>query len=389
MFTLRTLMPFIARHLPLFRPTSFRSVSVCLVGALALAACKPPAPVATPAAEPPTFTLVAEDIITLDANSLSSGPFISGSLQAKKQADLRAEIPAVLLEVLKENGAAVKKGDLLLRLDDTAITQALRSSQEAEHTLSRQLEQAQRQWQRLKTLSEKGAVSSLALEEAQLRVQTAESELTAAKAKVAHDSQQLTRTQIRAPFNGVVADRVVSTGDTLSVGTALIKVVDPASVQFVGYIAADQAGRIKLGLPVFFTLNGRSNPQYTGHIEAINPVVDAQTRQVGVQVALEKGVELTAGLFAEGRIQLQQDTRLTLPEASLISQGDNHYVWQLKNNQLHKTAVTLGARDIQTGDYELVKGLEKGDTLLRHPVGGMVEGAAVQMQATPQVKKDN
>lgn len=251
--------------------------------------CKPPAPSTNAAATAASVSLVAADIITLEANPFSRGPFISGSLQAKKQADLRAEIPAVLLEVLKENGAVVKKGELLLRLDDSSITQALRASEESLHTLSRQLEQAQRQWQRLKTLSEKGAVSSLTLEEAQLRLQAAESELTAAKAKVAQDSQQLTRTQIRAPFNGVVADRAVSTGDTLQMGNALIKVLDPSSIQFVGYVPANQADAVKPGLKVFFTLSGRSTPQYTGIIEAVNPVVDTQTRQVGVQVALEKG----------------------------------------------------------------------------------------------------
>ena len=70
-----------------------------------------------------------EDLLTVRNNALASGPSITGSVQPERRADLRAEVPAVVLQVLKENGDVVRKGDLLVRLDDTAIRDSLSSAE--------------------------------------------------------------------------------------------------------------------------------------------------------------------------------------------------------------------------------------------------------------------
>jgi multidrug efflux pump subunit AcrA (membrane-fusion protein) len=76
--------------------------------------------------------LSPEDLVTVSRSPLASGPLITGSVEAGRRADLRAEVPAVVLDVLKENGDPVRAGDLLVRLDQTActITGSLRSLQQ-------------------------------------------------------------------------------------------------------------------------------------------------------------------------------------------------------------------------------------------------------------------
>ena len=80
------------------------------------------------------------------------GPVITGSVQPEKRADLRAEVSAVVMQVLKDNGEAVKRGDLLVRLDDTAIRESLQSADASARAAAQAFEQAERQVQRLKTL---------------------------------------------------------------------------------------------------------------------------------------------------------------------------------------------------------------------------------------------
>lgn len=335
--------------------------------------------------------IVPQDLVKISAGRIASGPIISGSLQAKKQADLRAEVPAIVLQVLKDNGDKVQKGDLLVRLDDTAFRQALNSAQEAERAAQQSFDQAERQFNRLKTLSVSGAVSTQAREDAELRRNTAQSDLAAAHTRVVQDAQQLARTEVRAPFAGIVGKREVSNGDTAQIGKALLKVIDPASIRFEGFVPADHIGQIHIGQTVNFYINGSRQQAFEGKVEGISPVADATTRQVGVHVALNGSDNLTVGLFAEGRVQTDIKQGLTIPESSLVQQGDHAYVWRVQDSVLKKVEIVVGQRDVRSGDYAVASGLTEGDHIIRHPRGALVDGSKVSMEkvasAAPAVNK--
>src|ERR1700747_353297 len=85
-----------------------------------------------------------EDVRTVGLQTHASGPVITGSVEPERRADLRAEISAVVLQVFKENGEPVHKGDLLVRLDDTSIRDSLQSAQESSRAAAQALDQAQR-----------------------------------------------------------------------------------------------------------------------------------------------------------------------------------------------------------------------------------------------------
>jgi membrane fusion protein, multidrug efflux system len=330
-----------------------------------------------------SMLIVKEDLVTISTSRIASGPIISGSLDAKKQADLRAEVSAIVVQVLKDNGDKVQAGDLLVRLDDTIYRQALLSSQEAERAAQQSFDQAERQYNRLKALSTSGAVSTQAKEDAELRRNSAQSELAAARARLAQDTQQLARTQVRAPFAGVVGSRLASNGDTAQVGKALLKVIDPSSIRFEGFVPSDQIRDVKVGQAVNFYVNGSHDKLYEGKVERINPVADISTRQVGVQVTLKDTKGLTVGLFAEGRVQSLEQQSLTIPETSLVQQGDHAYIWRVQKGVLNKVEIQLGTRDVESGDYAIKSGLKEGDTILRQPMGILIEGAQVSTEKTP------
>ena len=80
--------------------------------------------------------IAPEDLLTVQSNALASGPVITGSIQPERKADLRAEVSAVVLQVLKENGETVKRGDVLVKLDETAIRDSLGSAEASARALS-------------------------------------------------------------------------------------------------------------------------------------------------------------------------------------------------------------------------------------------------------------
>ena len=327
-----------------------------------------------------TLLVAPEDLHTLSQQSHASGPVITGSIQPERRADLRAEVSAVVLQVLKENGDPVKRGDLLVRLDDAAIRDTLASAEEAARASGQSFDQAERQYQRLKTLQAQGMSSIQSLDDAETRRNNAHSDVLAAKARVAGARQQLQRTEVRAPFDGVVSDRKVSVGDTAQVGKELVKVMDPVSMRFEGLVSADKMDEIKIGQLVIFRVSGDAQGDFTGKVKRVNATANAVTRQVEVLVDFAGSSQpRAAGLYAEGRIASGASQALLLPESSLVRAGDQTSVWRVKGNVLSKVEVHLGERDPRLGDHVLLSGLSEGDQILRNPGSTLSDGLKVEM----------
>ncbi|MEP7070150.1 MAG: efflux RND transporter periplasmic adaptor subunit [Usitatibacter sp.] len=360
-------------------------ICLALLLALALASCGGKGPDAAikgsaPAAGP--LLLANEDLHTVRNSSLASGPSITGSVQPERRADLRAEVQAIVLQVLKENGDVVRRGDVLVRLDDTAIRDGLASAQAASRSSALALEQAGRQFERMTTLRASGMTSAQALDDAEGRRNAAQSDLEAVKARGVLARQQMQRTEVRAPFDGVVTDRKVSPGDTAQLGKELLKVIDPGSMRFEAMVNADDVGSVRPGQVVHFRVNGYGNQEFAGKVRRVNPAANATTRQVEVLVDFtgDKQPKL-AGLYAEGRLETDSKTSLTLPASALVREGDKSSAWRVKGDKLQKIAVSIGDRDARTGDFVVTSGLAEGDQVIRYPSSSLKDGQSVQASA--------
>lgn len=323
-----------------------------------------------------------EDVLTVQSNALASGPVITGSIQPERKADLRAEVSAVVLQVLKENGEPVKRGDVLVKLDETSIRDTLMSAEASARAADQAFEQSTRALDRLKTLRASGMTSAQALDDAEVRRNTAQSEVSAARARVATARQQVGRTVVRAPFDGIVSDRKVSAGDTAAIGKELLKVIDPTSMRFEGRVSADKIAAVKVGQPVMFHVNGYGEQQFSGIVKRIDPAANDVTRQVEVLVGFNGGKQPSvAGLYAEGRVDAEVSDALTLPESAMVKAGDKTYAWKLKGNALARADLTVGARDPRTGNFEIKGGLAAGDAVLRHPNASLKDGQKIELAA--------
>lgn len=335
---------------------------------------------------PSKVVVAPEDLITTKDSTVASGPVITGSIQPERKADLRAEVSAVVLQVMKENGDVVRKGDVLVKMDETAIRDNLRSAEDAARSAAQALDQAERTLQRLKTLRESGMTSMQALDDAEVRRNAAQSELSAANARAATARQQLDRTLVRAPFDGVVGERKVSAGDTASVGKELLKVLDPSSMRFEGRISADKVSQVKLGQAVSFRINGYSQ-DFRGKVMRMNPSANDVTRQVEILVAFSDAAQpRVSGLYAEGNIETTKVAALTLPEGALIKAGDKTSVWRVKDNKLAKVDLVVGPRDARTGYYEVKSGLSAGDVVMRTPSSSFKDGQDVETAVSKPIQ---
>jgi RND family efflux transporter MFP subunit len=376
-----------------------RNTLLVLAMASALTACgkgpkdpaKPGSDTAKAAQKDAKSVLVApEDLVTVQNNALASGPVITGSIQPERRADLRAEVSALVLQVLKENGEVVKRGDVLVKLDETAIRDSLMSADEAVRASSQALDQSGRALERLKTLRASGMTSAQALDDAEVRRNNAQSDLSAARSRAAIARQQLARTVVRAPFDGIVSDRKVSNGDTAAIGKELLKVIDPTSMRFEGKVSADKISTVKVGQPVSFRINGYGDQQFAGVVKRIDPSANDVTRQVEVLVGFASSAQpRVSGLYAEGRIDAESTAALMLPESALVKAGDKAYTWRLNDKALAKTELVVGARDPRTGNFEIKGGLKAGDNVLRNPNSSLKDGQAVELAAAKVASAGN
>ncbi len=367
------------------------SLVACLCISSALVACKKPEADANKAAESVALSLGNEDILQLGTAEHGTGPVISGSLQPEMRADLRAEVSAMVIKVHKENGEAVRKGDVLVTLDSSVLRDNLNSAEESLRAAAQSLDGAERQYQRIKSLQAQGMVSMQGLEESEVKRNVAQSEHVASKARVAAAKQQLERTEVRAPFNGVVSARKASAGDTAQIGKELIQVIDPSSMRFEGQVSADQMGVLKVGQRVSFRINGmaQNGDQLSsrGVVKRIDGAANPVTRQVSVIVEINsKERPPVVGLYAEGVVETLTKPAVMIFESSLRREGDKVFAWVLDGSKIVKRAIQLGDRDTRLGQWVVTSGLAAGDKVLRNSGSSLKDGQTFTLRADTAAK---
>ena len=322
-----------------------------------------------------------ENIAVARMDTLRSGPAISGTLSADREARLRAEMSGAVLATMVEQGERVNEGTVLGRIDDASVRDAALSARSAVAQATMAAEQATREWQRAKTLVAAGAIAERDVESADRANLGAQAQLADAKARLSSAEKMLRNTVIKAPFAGVVAERAVSPGDIVSPGSPMFTVIDPKSLRVAASVPASALEDVRVGSPVVFTVNG-SDRVLEGRVLRVSPVVDPQTKQVLLLASVPASAGgLVAGLFVEGRVASQKRVGVLLPENAIDQTGIAPTVMRLKGGKVEKVDVQLGVRDDALAALEVTTGIASGDTVLLGAARGISVGTMITVSA--------
>ncbi len=337
---------------------------------------------AAPENEQQVVTVGPENIVVAQAGLVHTGPALSGNLKAERQATVRADVAGPVLETYADKGQPVKAGQVLARIDDTALRDQYLSAKSAVATAQEAATVADRNLERTQRLVAAGAMADRDLESAKLSAAPARSQLEDARARMTLARKQLDKTQIRAPLTGVVADRPVSAGDVVQSGMGLFTVVDPTSMRLDAAVPADQLGEVHVGAAVFFTINGYRGRSFEGHIARINPAADPATGQVPVYITIPNANgALVGGLYAQGRVASETRQGIVVPVAAVNDEGSGPItVLRVKGGRVQSVPVQVGLKDDQAETVELTAGLAPGDTLLLGAALGITPGTPVRIQ---------
>jgi membrane fusion protein, multidrug efflux system len=303
-----------------------------------------------------------QTVTTTKANSSQWQPKIEavGSLRAVKGADLSLEVAGVVDEIAFNSGDDVEAGAELLKLrdaDDRAKLDSLKATAEL-NEITYQRDQKQFQLQ---------AVS-------QATIDTDAANLKNAKAQVAQQQAILDKKFLRAPFAGHLGIRAVDLGQYLGAGTTIVtlQALDPIFLDF--FVPQQAIDQVKIGQQVTVKIDAYKDQTFTGEISALNPKVDASSRNVQIRATLKNADhKLLPGMYATVEIPTGGPQNLiTLPQTAIAYNpyGDTVYIVDTKGNDANgkpqqvarQTFVTTGAT---RGDQVAVlKGVNEGETVV-------------------------
>ena len=363
------------------RRTAPTAVSASLLAlALVLAACGKEKP-AVASTAPTAQTIGPENIAVATTDTLRSGPAISGTLVADREARIRAEVSGAVLQTFVDAGQRVAAGTTLARIDAGVLEEQALSARSGLAQATVAADQASRELKRAKTLAAAGAIAERDVEGAERADLAAQAQLAEAKSRVSMVEKNLRSATIRAPFAGIIAEKSVSPGDIVAPGAALFTVIDPRSLKVEASVPTSALADVRVGAPVIFTVNG-SDRQLEGRITRVSPMVDPQTKQVGLLATVPNAQNaLVAGLFVEGRVASEKRVGVLVPEKAVDQTGIAAVVMRLKSGKVERVEVQLGVRDEGAETLEIRSGLAGGDTVLLGAARGISVGSMVVVSA--------
>lgn len=347
------------------------ALAFALVAGCASAAGEEPASAAAVRVSP-------ADVHAVRRVALQTGPHVSGSLDARRRADVRAETGGTVLQVEAEIGQEVGEQQLLARIDAHGQEGAVPSARAALIAARQQLRVSRRHARRTKALVKAGALARRDLELARSAVSSAAAQFAQARVLMAGARAQLARSIIRAPMEGVVSEVPVHAGDVVAPGAPLFTIIDPTTMYLEASVPAEDLHAVKVGARVTFQVRGYPDRAFRGEVQRISPAADRRTRQIAILVGIpnESGA-LVAGLFADGRVTAATREGLAVPVLAVDTSGEQPVVTRVTGGLVERVTVQLGLEDRAAARVEVVSGLLEGDIVLLGSARGLPPGTRV------------
>ncbi|MCF8062428.1 MAG: efflux RND transporter periplasmic adaptor subunit [Deltaproteobacteria bacterium] len=301
-----------------------------------------------------------------------------GTVDATEAVVIRPEIAGIVRAAPAREGMEVDEGDLLFRLDDDQPVQRLDEQSRALEAAEARLENTQSSHRRLESLWKRKVIAKDRWDRIQAELDVARAEVKRLQASVKVVREQIDDTRIRAPFAGVLSERLVDPGDLVQPGQALVTLYRIQGREVVFKAPGRYAGVVKSGQPVEIAVDAYSDRSFSGRLFFVSPELDPRTRGFQVKAAIDDPENLLKpGMFARVQVIISTlEDRPAVPEEALVPIRTGYAVFVVENGRAGRRTVEIGLRRV--GVVEIVKGLQPGETIVRKGHFGLEDGDPVQ-----------
>jgi membrane fusion protein (multidrug efflux system) len=297
--------------------------------------------------KPDQIINVKAHIVSLE--TLGNNVLTTGTILANEEVELRSEVSGKIIKILFKEGSYVNKGDLLIKINDSDLQAQLRRA-ESKVKLSDEKEFRQRQLRDGNLISQEEYDNTLG----EVNVNKADYDLIKA---------QIDKTEIKAPFSGVVGLRSVSEGSYVTTETVMAKLQNLSSIKVDFSIPERYSTSVKAGDELEFKISGSTNI-FKAKVYAMEPRIDPGTRTLRIRAICSSYYsELIPGAFANVELNLKQiSDAILIPTVSIVPELKGQRVYLYKNGVVIPQPVEIGIRDETR--VQIVSGLSNGDTVI-------------------------
>ncbi len=284
-----------------------------------------------------------------------------GTIKPVHESAMASKLLARVVEVNVKAGQAVKKDELLIKLDDADLQARLQQAEANEATSLARKQQAESEHARSKRLLEKSAVSQSEYDQALTAMQATTSEAERAKQSVREARVILEYATLRSPLDGTVVDKRVEVGDTVTPGQVLVTMYDPTHMQLVAVVRESLAMRLTVGQKLTATLESLGY-ECDATVSEIVPEAQAASRSFIVKVIGPCPSGVYSGMFGRLKLPMGDEEVLVIPEKAVRRVGQLTLVDVEHEHRVQRRAVQLG-RDFD-GEVEVLSGLRPDEQVV-------------------------
>lgn len=299
---------------------------------------------------------VTVEVARVEVTRMVDDALTVGSLRSRQSVVLRPEVSGRVVNLNFRDGERVRKGQLLVQLDDQLPLAQVKQSQ-AELSIARANHKRNQELQAQNFISQRTVDESAA-------------NLEVALAKLALSEATAARMRILAPFDGMTGIRTVNPGDYLKDGSDIVNIEDIDAVYVDFRLPERYQTQVKKGQKATVDLDALPGQKFEALILAIDPLIDANGRSVSVRGCIDnRRLQLRPGMFARVTAQFGvRENALVVPEEAIVPQGTRQYVIKLEEGAekgvlvSRRVEVKVGIR--RPGRVEIVEGLKAGDVIV-------------------------
>jgi membrane fusion protein, multidrug efflux system len=332
---------------------------------------------------PATLEFGRTDLSYLENRALERSLTITGTLQATRQAVVKAQGTGNVRTISVREGDPVTAGEVLARLDTADLEARLAEKVSSRDSAKAQFELADKTRATNQALLERKFISQNAYDSADSTFKANHASMEAANAQVDSARIALSYATIASPIAGIVSKRYVQVGEKASMDTPMFSIVDLDSLELQALVPAGEVGSLERGMSATFTVDGMTGQSFSARVDRISPATEPGTRSIIVFLTVPNPEHrLKSGMFASGTLELGKGKPVaTLPIAAIQSEAGQSVVWTVEDRKITRRPVEVGLRDIATGYVEIRSGVAAGVPVLATKMDDLKEGAPALVKA--------
>lgn len=322
---------------------------------------------------------VPVEVLTVTTEDATATVTATGTLAAREDVPISAEASGRVSEVPAQVGDEVSEGEVLVRLDDELARLSLKQAEAQLLAAQADLADAERGFERSRSLLESGDISQAGFETAQLRYQAAESAALAAEAAHASAERQLRNTAIESPIDGTVAFMHAEVGHLMNIGAPVAHVVNTSTLEIEIGLTEAQAVEVEPGRGALVRFRSMPGREFEGRVEYVGPRADDRTKTFPARVVLRNvGGELRAGMVAEVTIATREyEDAVVIVRDWVVERYGEPAVYVAADSVAQLRRVRLGQ---VLGDRVVIEeGLEPGERLVVLGYDQLSDGARIKV----------